>query len=107
MKSHGEAMRKSQWLRTALIICAVSVCSSAQRTTPRRATPVSADKETQSLLDVGQAAYEQGRYDDALRNYNKAIALAPNSPKTAATAYLRIGNVYMSERQFDSAAAAY
>lgn len=118
MKSRREATIKTPWLQTTLLICVVSVCASAQRpksasaqrVTPppaQRATPVPTEKEAQAQLDVGQAAYEQARYDDALRAYNKVIALAANQPKTAATASLRIGNVYMSEREYDRALAAY
>ncbi len=117
MKLRCEATIKAPWLPTALLICGMSVCASAQRAksasaqrvTPppaQQATPAT-DKEAQTQLDVGQAAYEQGRYDDALRAYNKVIALAANQPKTAATASLRIGNVHMSERQYDRALAAY
>ena len=118
MKLRREATIEPPCLRTALLICAVSLCASAQRpksastrrVTPppaQRATLVSTEKEAQTQLDAGQAAYEQGRYDEALRAYNKVMALAANQPKTAATASLRIGNLYMSERQYDRALAAY
>jgi protein O-GlcNAc transferase len=93
------AIKKCLW--TLLILFSVSLSALAQRSQPP------AEKEIEALLDAGQTAYEQGRYEAALQAYNKAIVLAANSPRVAATAHLRIGNVYMSEQQYDSAVTAY
>jgi tetratricopeptide (TPR) repeat protein len=103
MNQRGEANRKwPSWTSVALTIVAVSVCASAQQP-----APTGVGKEAQALFEMGQTAYEQGRYDDALRVYNKVIALSSNSPKTAALAQLRVGNVYMAQRKFDTAVAAF
>jgi tetratricopeptide (TPR) repeat protein len=118
MNLRHEATTKTLGLRLALLIFTGSICASAQQPKPvraRRVTPVasqpatsvSSEKEAQTLLDSGQAAYEQGQYNEALQAFNKVISLAANQPKTAATANLRIGNVYMSQRQYDRALAAY
>jgi tetratricopeptide (TPR) repeat protein len=118
MKLRYEAITKGRWLRTGLLVGLLSTSAYAQRprTVPaQRVTPAptqrtssfSPEKEAQAQLEAGQAAYEQGRFEEALRAYNKVMALAGTQPKTAATASLRMGNVYMSERQYDRALAAY
>ena len=118
MKLRREATTKTAWLRASMLVFTVCAFASAQAPSPARArrtappakqrvSPISTEKEAQTQLDAGQASYEQGRYDEALRAYNKAVALSANQPQTAATASLRIGNVYMSERLYDRALAAY
>ncbi len=69
--------------------------------------PAQVAREAQLLLDTGQTAQEQGRYDDALRSFSKVIVLSALSPKTAALAQLKTGNVYMVQRKFDAAAASF
>jgi tetratricopeptide (TPR) repeat protein len=118
MNLRREATTKRLALRLAVVIFTMSVCASAQEPKParaRRVTPISSqrataaspEKEAQTLLDSGQAAYEQGKYTEALQAFNKVITLAANQPQTAATANLRSGNVYMSQHQYDRALAAY
>ncbi|HXD34552.1 MAG TPA: tetratricopeptide repeat protein [Pyrinomonadaceae bacterium] len=72
-------------------------------------TPVAPQigKETQALVDSGQAAIERGQYDDALRAFNKAYILANRIPQTAALIQVKIGNVYMMQRKFDAASASF
>jgi tetratricopeptide (TPR) repeat protein len=59
------------------------------------------------LLAAGQTAQDQGRFDEAIRSYNRVIALSANQPRTAAIANLRIGNVCMAQGKFGNAEAAF
>lgn len=63
--------------------------------------------DPQQLLAAGQSAQDQGRFDEAVRNYNRVIALSTNQPRTAAIANLRIGNAYMSQGKFGNAQVAF
>jgi tetratricopeptide (TPR) repeat protein len=66
-----------------------------------------APNEIQQLLSAGQAAHEQGRFEEAIRNFNRVIALSANQPRTAATANLMIGNAYMAQGKFGNAEVAF
>ncbi len=66
-----------------------------------------AANDVQQLLAAGQSAQEQGRFDDAIRNYNRVIALSGNQPRTAANANFRIGNAYMAQGKFGNAQFAF
>jgi tetratricopeptide (TPR) repeat protein len=59
------------------------------------------------LLAAGQAAQDQGRFEEAIRTYNRVIALSSNQPRTAATANFRIGNAYMAQGKFGNAELAF
>jgi len=74
---------------------------------PSRTAPPAQINDPQQLLTAGQSAQDAGRFDEALRNYNRVITLAANQPRVAATAYLRIGNLYMSQGKFGNAQVAY
>lgn len=63
--------------------------------------------DVQQLLVAGQLAQEQGHFDEAIRNYNRVIALSANQPRTAATANFRIGNAYMAQGKFGNAQFAF
>ncbi len=108
----------------SLVVClfagAMSVAAAAQRTTqlPQRTLPKAATNTTvtpannsgndvQKLMAEGQAAHEQGRFDDAVRIYNRVIALSVSQPRVAAAANFRIGNVYMTQRKFGNAEVAF
>ena len=100
MKACARAIQKwAVWLPLLLLAAAAAPSVLAQQP--------SSGKEVQTLLETGQTAYDQGRYDDALRAYNKALALSATSPKTAALTQLKIGNVYMSQQKFDAGATAF
>jgi len=84
------------------------------RNTPPKVSPVNQPKppsvslnDPEQLLAAGQAAQEQGRLDDAVRTYNRVIALSANQPRTAAIANLRIGNAYMAQGKFGNAEVAF
>jgi superkiller protein 3 len=59
--------------------------------------------DPQQILAAGQMALDQNRFDDAVRLFNRVIALSPNKPQTAAIANLKIGNTYMVQRKFENA----
>src|SRR5438445_4208720 len=102
MKAAAQATQKwLSWLEVAVLVAVTATNALAQQ------TPQAASKESQILLDAGQTAYEQGRYDDAVRAYTKVIVLEANSSRIAAMAYLRTGNVYLAEKQYERAIAAY
>ena len=107
MKARDRAILK--WageLTVAVLVVITWPIAFAQR--PRTTQVVKEPgKEAAMLIETGQTAYEQGRFEDALRSYDKAIALSTSSPKTAALAHLKTGNVYMAQRKFDAAAAAF
>jgi tetratricopeptide (TPR) repeat protein len=63
--------------------------------------------DPQALLDAGQAAQDQGRFDEAIRTYNRVIALSVNQPRIAANANFRIGNAYMAQGKFGNAEVAF
>jgi tetratricopeptide (TPR) repeat protein len=64
-------------------------------------------KDEQRLFEAGQAALDQAQYDEALRSYNKILALAAKDRQTLATAHVKIGNVLVAQRRFDRALAEY
>ncbi|MCA1606166.1 MAG: tetratricopeptide repeat protein, partial [Acidobacteria bacterium] len=63
--------------------------------------------DPQQLLIAGQSAQEQGRFEEAIRIYNRVIALSANQSRTAALAHHRIGNAYMAQRKFGNAQFAF
>jgi tetratricopeptide (TPR) repeat protein len=88
------------------------------RNTPPKVTSGSQSKPTsgsasnnlndpQQLLAAGQIAQDQGHFDEAVRNYNRVIALSANQPRTAAIANLKIGNAYMAQGKFGNAQVAF
>jgi tetratricopeptide (TPR) repeat protein len=86
----------------------------ATRNSPRvvpKVLPAPASTATtndpQQLLLAGQAAHDQGRFEDAIRIYNRVIALSANQPRVSATANLRIGNAYMAQGKFANAQVAF
>jgi tetratricopeptide (TPR) repeat protein len=73
---------------------------------PAKASSASSS-DPQQLLAAGQAAFEQGRFDDAIQIYNRVIALSSNQSRTAANANFRIGNAYMAQGKFGNAEVAF
>jgi tetratricopeptide (TPR) repeat protein len=71
------------------------------------ATVVADGKDAPQLLAAGQAAQDQKRFDEAIRIYNRVIAMSPNQPRIAALAHFRIGNVLMAQGKFGNAQAAF
>lgn len=63
--------------------------------------------DIQQLLAAAQAALDQGRFEEAIRTYNRVITLSANQPKTAGLANLKIGNAYMGQRKFGNASIAF
>lgn len=100
MKARIRAIQK--WLAIGLFIACAAVAAPAQKPTAPQI-----GKDTQALVDSGQAAVEQRRYDDALRTFNKAYILANRIPQTAAFIQVKIGSVYMLQRKFEAASASF
>ena len=63
--------------------------------------------DIQKLLAAAQVALDQGRFEEAIRTYNRIITLSVNQPRTASLANLKIGNAYMTQRKFENAAIAF
>jgi tetratricopeptide (TPR) repeat protein len=105
----------------SLLLVASSFYAAAQQPTkaPARSLPKSSStpqakpasttvpNEVQELLTAGQTAHEQGRFEEAIRNFNRVIALSTNQPANAAIANLMIGNAYMAQGKFGNAEVAF
>jgi tetratricopeptide (TPR) repeat protein len=76
-------------------------------TAPAITTRNTSLNDVQQLLAAGQAAQDQGRFEEAIRTYNRVIALSSNQPRTAAIANFRIGNAYMAQGKFGNAEVAF
>jgi Flp pilus assembly protein TadD len=63
--------------------------------------------DPEQLLAAGQVAQDQGRFDEAIRTYNRVITLSANQPRTAAIANFRIGSAYMAQGKFGNAQVAF
>jgi tetratricopeptide (TPR) repeat protein len=74
---------------------------------PRIPASATSSNDPQQLLGAGQAAQDQGRFDEAIQVYNRVIALSAKQSRTAALANLKIGNVYMAQRKFGNAQVAF
>ncbi|HEV7473137.1 MAG TPA: tetratricopeptide repeat protein [Pyrinomonadaceae bacterium] len=86
---------------------APSKTSTTTPTAPAWSSTAASSNDPQQLLAAGQAAQQQGRFEEALRTYNRVIALSTNQPRIAAIAQFRIGNVYMAQGKFGNAEVAY
>ena len=62
--------------------------------------PESVQETVRSHLNHGRACLDKGKYDDAIADYDKAIALDPN----VATAYTNRGVAYGRKGEYDRAA---
>lgn len=90
------------WLHAGLLLGACAVAGFGQQ--PKGNSTVN---ETQQLLASGQIAQDQGRFDDALRSYSRALGLSLRDPKTGATASMKMGSVYLAQRKLDNAIASF
>lgn len=77
-----------------------------QGAVPRNSSYTSSNNP-QQLLIAGQTALDQARFEEAIRIYNRVIALSANQSRTAALANLKIGNAYMAQRKFGNAEVAF
>jgi tetratricopeptide (TPR) repeat protein len=103
MKARNRATSKwVKWLAAMALVAFTGTFSFAQKT----GTPQTG-QEVQLLFESGKAAFEQRRWDDALRAFNKVYVLSGAVPKTAALAQVSIGNVYMAQRKFEAATVAF
>ncbi len=81
--------------------------SPTTRVTPPIDSSSLSSSDPQQLLNAGQAAQDQGRFDEAIRLYNRVIALSTNHSHIAALANFRIGNAYMAQGKFGNAEVAF
>ena len=65
--------------------------------------PESVQETVRTHLDHGWACLDKGKYDDAIADFDKAIALDPND----AAAYGNRGNAYYSKGEVDRAIADF
>jgi tetratricopeptide (TPR) repeat protein len=103
MKAHIRATQK--WVKWLPILAFVVLAASNLSAQNPRAPQIG--KEPQILVAAGDAGFEQGRYEEALRSYTKAYLLAASLPQTAAFIQVKMGNVYMAQRRFDLALASF
>jgi Flp pilus assembly protein TadD len=111
----------AQIVLTALLLVTSSFNAVAQQPAkaPARSLPKSsttpqikpagttAPNEIQQLLSAGQTAHDQGRFEEAIRNFNRVIALSTNQPGNAAIANFMVGNAYMAQGKFGNAEVAF
>lgn len=77
------------------VVCAILILLGWQ--------PVASAESARSLVESGNAAYDAGRYDQAVAAYEKAAALAPWS----AVALLNEGNARYRQADFNGAMASF
>jgi len=63
--------------------------------------PESVQETVRTHLDHGRACLDKGKYDDAIADYDKAIALDPN----VALAYTNRGSAYYRKGEYERAIA--
>jgi tetratricopeptide (TPR) repeat protein len=103
-------------LLTLGLLLFTPVLSLAQAQRPRKAQPppvkpvpqtVAPAVDPQKLLETGQLAQEQGRFDEALSIYSRVVSLALRDQRTLAVANMKIGSVYLAQRKFENAIASF
>lgn len=117
---HRAATRAFQAMALLMFATAITLTTSAQQTTStlqqtrpktagttQAANTNNAGNDVEQLLAAGQTAHQQGRFEDAIRTYNRVITLSANQPRVAALANFRIGNVYMTQGKFGNAEFAF
>jgi tetratricopeptide (TPR) repeat protein len=69
--------------------------------------PTTPAVDPQKLLDSGQLAQDQGRFDEALATYSRVVGLALRDSKVLALANVKIGSVYLYQKKLDNALASF
>ncbi len=64
------------------------------------------DKTVKSPYNLGNAIYQQKRYDEALKHYESALNLAQSPPQKAKIHY-NMGNTYMAQKDYKKGIDAY
>lgn len=95
-------LKVSGYLLAGLLLMSFGTVNSAQQPTKRVATP-----DIPQLMTAAEAAQNQGRLDEAIQTYSRIVSISTNAPVLAATAHLRTGGIYMSQRKFENAVIAF
>ncbi len=100
---------KHLWIVLALTLAILSACGKGEEPpvpTPVPATPKPVATPTPSAddhMDQGMEYVEQGAYEEAIAEFERAIELEPDNPG----ARRNLGTVYIELTQWEEAAAAY
>ena len=95
-----------RWLASTLLILNLASAGVTQQTRVT-STRTQVASEVQQLLQRGQNAQDQRRFDEALNSYSRALVLSARDARLAATTNLKIGSVYLVQRKLDSALASF
>jgi len=101
MERAGHARRKILFWLVALVLVTSLPSFAQQRSRPAQSN------EAENLITAGETAFAAGRFDEALRLYNRAVALSLKTPKILAQANLKIGKVYLAQKKFDAARLSF
>lgn len=67
---------------------------------------VQGDKTVKSPYNLGNAIYQQKRYDEALKQYENALTLA-TSPTQKATIHYNMGNTFTAQKEYQKGIESY
>lgn len=67
---------------------------------------VQGDKTVKSPYNLGNAIYQQKRYDEALKQYENALTLT-SSPKQKAKIHYNMGNTFTVQKEYEKGIEAY
>jgi tetratricopeptide (TPR) repeat protein len=96
------AAYKRNWLRLTGLIC-VGLAAALVSTLAGPFAPEKSDYQAELYLNVGTTLKEQGKIDDAIKNYNKALELKPNYSE----AYYNLGVVFYGQDKINDAVNYY
>jgi len=107
MKLADEAIRKTERRRVGGLVAALLVMAACLCGSVRAQTPSQVQKDEQRLFEAGQAALDQARYDEAIRSYNKLLVLVARDRQMLATVHVKLGYVFVAQRNFERALAEF
>ena len=91
----------------ALVLALTTGVATYPRQSRSTLTQTQVSKEIQQLLERGQQVQQQGRFDEALSLYSRALVLSTRDSRLAAIANLRVGGVYLKQRKLADALASF
>lgn len=90
-----------------VVLALLSITAQAQTQSKSQPQRRPAPPDTKQLVTAAETAHTAGRLEEAIQIYQRVIAVSTGMPTTAATAYLRIGEIYMAQRKFEQAAGSF